>query len=201
MKFGFPKREEIARYGMTLDEVMMHVETAIGGMAVDRTIEGRERYTINVRYGREFRHYEHSLRVVEVLERGGAGLWRRHVRFDHLDERLAAIPECREGGAEEQREHHDLQDLVLRHAFEDGSRHEVRDELLQCQRGRRDAGLGRRPVRRAPATAQCQPLMVRSRPRKRSKSALAAVALWIFFSFFIGFAADLAADVAGNSPR
>ncbi len=33
----------------------MLVETAIGGMAVDRTIEGRERYTINVRYSRELR--------------------------------------------------------------------------------------------------------------------------------------------------
>jgi copper/silver efflux system protein len=61
-----PKREEIARYGITLDEVMMHVESAIGGMAVDRTIEGRERYTINVRYGREHRDDPEKLKRVLI---------------------------------------------------------------------------------------------------------------------------------------
>jgi len=50
-----PKRDEIARYGLNVEDVLSLVETAIGGMAVDRTVEGRERYSINVRYSRELR--------------------------------------------------------------------------------------------------------------------------------------------------
>lgn len=50
-----PRREMIARYGLNAEEVLMLVETAIGGMAFERTIEGRERYSINVRYSRELR--------------------------------------------------------------------------------------------------------------------------------------------------
>ena len=50
-----PNRAEIARYGLNVEDVLSQVETSIGGMAVARTIEGRERYTINVRYSRELR--------------------------------------------------------------------------------------------------------------------------------------------------
>jgi Cu(I)/Ag(I) efflux system membrane protein CusA/SilA len=69
-----PKRSEIARYGLNAEEVLMLVETAIGGMAVDRTIEGRERYTINVRYGRELRDDPEKLkRVLVPVEMNGKG--------------------------------------------------------------------------------------------------------------------------------
>ncbi|MEI7730083.1 MAG: efflux RND transporter permease subunit [Verrucomicrobiota bacterium] len=61
-----PKRAEIARYGLNVGDVLMVVETAIGGMAVDRTIEGRERYTINVRYSRELRDDPEKLKRVLV---------------------------------------------------------------------------------------------------------------------------------------
>lgn len=61
-----PIREEIARYGLNVEDVLMVVETAIGGMAIDRTIEGRERYTINVRYGRELRDDIEKLKRVLV---------------------------------------------------------------------------------------------------------------------------------------
>jgi Cu(I)/Ag(I) efflux system membrane protein CusA/SilA len=50
-----PDRDEIARYGLRVMDVLDVVETAIGGMEVDRTIEGRERYTVNVRYPRDLR--------------------------------------------------------------------------------------------------------------------------------------------------
>ncbi|MEI8246232.1 MAG: efflux RND transporter permease subunit [Lentisphaerota bacterium] len=50
-----PNRAQIARYGLNVEDVLSQVETSIGGMAVARTIEGRERYTINVRYSRELR--------------------------------------------------------------------------------------------------------------------------------------------------
>ena len=49
------KREEAARYELTVDEVHSLVESAIGGMAVTITVEGRERYPVSVRYARDYR--------------------------------------------------------------------------------------------------------------------------------------------------
>lgn len=49
------KREELARYGVSLSEAQMMVTGAVGGEAVATTIEGRQRYTVNVRYARDFR--------------------------------------------------------------------------------------------------------------------------------------------------
>ena len=51
-----PKREELPRYGLTGDDVQDVIETAIGGMNVMTTVEGRERYTVNIRYARELRN-------------------------------------------------------------------------------------------------------------------------------------------------
>jgi Cu(I)/Ag(I) efflux system membrane protein CusA/SilA len=48
-------RTAIARYGLTIDDVQQVVMTAIGGENVSTTIEGRERYSINIRYPRELR--------------------------------------------------------------------------------------------------------------------------------------------------
>ena len=48
-------REAIARYGLTVGEVQEVIQSAIGGMNITRTIEGRERYPVNVRYLRELR--------------------------------------------------------------------------------------------------------------------------------------------------
>jgi Cu(I)/Ag(I) efflux system membrane protein CusA/SilA len=61
-----PDRESIARYGLSMADVLSVVETAIGGMVVDRTIEGRERYTISVRYPSELRDNPESLSRVLV---------------------------------------------------------------------------------------------------------------------------------------
>ncbi|MBI3854889.1 MAG: efflux RND transporter permease subunit [Planctomycetes bacterium] len=61
-----PDRNEIARYGLRIMDVLQVVETAIGGMDIDRTIEGRERYTINVRYPRELRDDPEALKRVLV---------------------------------------------------------------------------------------------------------------------------------------
>ncbi len=49
------KRAEAARYGLSVKEVNEAVQVAIGGVDVTETVEGRERYPINVRYAREFR--------------------------------------------------------------------------------------------------------------------------------------------------
>jgi len=48
-------REAIARHGLTIENVQDVIQSAIGGQNVTRTIEGRERYPVNVRYNRDFR--------------------------------------------------------------------------------------------------------------------------------------------------
>lgn len=39
------KRDEIARYGLAIDEIQMLIESVIGGESITTTVEGRERYT------------------------------------------------------------------------------------------------------------------------------------------------------------
>jgi Cu(I)/Ag(I) efflux system membrane protein CusA/SilA len=65
-------REEAARYGLTPGDVNDMVETAIGGMNVTTTVEGRERYPVNVRYARELRDDPSRLRRVLVPTPSGA---------------------------------------------------------------------------------------------------------------------------------
>ncbi|MBN1576790.1 MAG: efflux RND transporter permease subunit [Chitinispirillaceae bacterium] len=48
-------RDAIARYGVSIQQVQMVIEVALGGMGITNTIEGRERYTIRARYPRELR--------------------------------------------------------------------------------------------------------------------------------------------------
>lgn len=50
------KRPELARYGLTVEDVQMTLGAAIGGENISQTIEGRERYPIQVRYPRELRN-------------------------------------------------------------------------------------------------------------------------------------------------
>jgi Cu(I)/Ag(I) efflux system membrane protein CusA/SilA len=60
------KREEIARYGLTIEAVQDVIESAIGGKVITTTVEGRERYTINMRYATELRDDENRLNRVLV---------------------------------------------------------------------------------------------------------------------------------------
>jgi len=48
-------RQQLARYGLTVDEAQMVVTSAIGGESVTTTVEGRGRYPVNVRYFRDYR--------------------------------------------------------------------------------------------------------------------------------------------------
>ena len=61
-----PDRVAIARYGLTMRDVLDVVESAIGGMDVDTIFEGRERYRVNVRYPRELRGDPEALRAILV---------------------------------------------------------------------------------------------------------------------------------------
>ena len=66
------KRDEIARYGLTVMDVGRIIESAIGGESIATTIEGRERYPINVRYLRELRDSPDELGRVLVSTPSGA---------------------------------------------------------------------------------------------------------------------------------
>lgn len=59
-------REAIGRYGMNVEDVQHFIESAIGGMTVTSTVEGRERYPVRVRYPREFRDDPENLRRMYV---------------------------------------------------------------------------------------------------------------------------------------
>jgi Cu(I)/Ag(I) efflux system membrane protein CusA/SilA len=67
------KRSELARYGLTVDQANDIVMSAIGGENVTTTIEGRERYPVNVRYLRELRDDLEKLRRVFVPVNPGGG--------------------------------------------------------------------------------------------------------------------------------
>ena len=64
-------RDELARYGLSVEEAQAVVQNAIGGENVTTTVEGRERYPVNVRYMRDFRSDFDSLSRVLVPASGG----------------------------------------------------------------------------------------------------------------------------------
>jgi Cu(I)/Ag(I) efflux system membrane protein CusA/SilA len=73
-------REELARYGLSIDEVQDVVQNAIGGENVTTTVEGRERYTVNVRYQRDFRSDFSALERILVPAADGT----RQIPLGHL---------------------------------------------------------------------------------------------------------------------
>lgn len=56
------KREEAARYGLTVGDVQDVIQSAIGGINITETVEGLERYPVNLRYPRELRDNQESLK-------------------------------------------------------------------------------------------------------------------------------------------
>ena len=65
-------REQMGRYGLAIDDVQSVVMSAVGGEGVTTTIEGRERYSVNVRYARDFRGNVNRLEHVLIPVMGGA---------------------------------------------------------------------------------------------------------------------------------
>ena len=60
------KREVIGRYGLTIDDINTIVEASIGGMKLTTTIEGRQRFSVNARYGQEYRNSIEALKKLQV---------------------------------------------------------------------------------------------------------------------------------------
>ncbi len=75
------RRDRLARYGLSVEEAQMVLMSAVGGENVTTTIEGRERYGVNVRYAREFRDDIPKLQRVLVPTMTGA-----QVPLGHLAE-------------------------------------------------------------------------------------------------------------------
>ena len=59
-------KEEIGRYGLSVDDVNMFIETALGGMNVTTTVEGRQRFTVNVRFAQDFRDKIEKLKRMQL---------------------------------------------------------------------------------------------------------------------------------------
>ena len=65
-------RRKAARYGVSVSELQSMVATLVGGQNIGETIEGRERYPINVRYPREWRDNIQKLRALPVVTASGS---------------------------------------------------------------------------------------------------------------------------------
>ena len=65
------KRDRLARYGVTIEQVQEILQVAVGGMPLTQTVEGRERYDVRVRYPRELRADPEDLKNIYVpVEKG-----------------------------------------------------------------------------------------------------------------------------------
>ena len=67
------KRDQLARYGLSVDDANMLVMTAIGGDNQTTTVEGRERYGVNVRYARDYREDRSGSSATTSRSRSGWG--------------------------------------------------------------------------------------------------------------------------------
>ncbi len=65
-------RDEISRYGLNIEDVQQTIETAIGGMKITSTVEGRERFPVRVRYPRELRDDPETLGKILIPTPTGA---------------------------------------------------------------------------------------------------------------------------------
>ncbi len=65
-------KAEIGRYGLTVDEVNMFIEAAVGGVNATTTIEGRQRFSVNVRFAQNFRESIEDLKrmPIQTMEYG-----------------------------------------------------------------------------------------------------------------------------------
>ena len=66
------KRDQLARYGLSVRDAQMTISSAVGGEDVTETVEGQERYSVNVRYPSELRDSVEKLRHVLIATSSGA---------------------------------------------------------------------------------------------------------------------------------
>ena len=131
-----PNRDTLARYGLMVGDVQDVISTALGGDAVTTTVEGRERYTVNIRYPRDLRSNPQAIAndVLVPLPNGGhraarrGGVSQTHARPHHHPHRewparglhLRRYPRPRPGrlrrrGAKGGRRKREIPGRLLRH--------------------------------------------------------------------------------------
>ena len=64
-------REKASRFGLNIEDVQQVVSTAIGGMNVTQTVEGQERYPVNLRYPQDYRNSPEQLARLPVVTPNG----------------------------------------------------------------------------------------------------------------------------------
>jgi Cu(I)/Ag(I) efflux system membrane protein CusA/SilA len=64
------KRDEIARYNLGVDDVNAVIETALGGAQITTTVEGRQRFSVNARFGQDYRNNIEALKHLQVQTTG-----------------------------------------------------------------------------------------------------------------------------------
>ncbi|MET6991668.1 efflux RND transporter permease subunit [Sediminicola arcticus] len=67
-------REQLARYGILIEDVQRVLEVAVGGMTLTQTVEGRERYGVRVRYPRELRENPEDIKNIYVPVANGTSV-------------------------------------------------------------------------------------------------------------------------------
>ena len=60
------KRDEIGRYGLSVDDVNLLIESALGGVKLTTTVEGRQRFSVNARFGQDYRNNLQAIRRLQV---------------------------------------------------------------------------------------------------------------------------------------
>ncbi len=60
------KRDEIARYGLSIDDVNAVIESALGGVRITTTVEGRQRFSVNARFGQDYRNNLQELKRLQI---------------------------------------------------------------------------------------------------------------------------------------
>ena len=143
-------RDAIARHGLLIGDVEDVIESAIGGQNITRTIEGRERYPVNVRYEREFRETLPDLGRVLVKTPAGA-----HIPLSQL----AAVT-LSTGAVDDPRRERPAGRLCLRRHGDDGHRRVCRSGEARHRR----THVARR------ATRCCGPASTNSRCGRASDS-------------------------------
>ena len=85
------QRGEASRYGLNIDDVQDVVRTAIGGMNLTETVEGAERYPVNLRYPRAVRDSLEKLRNLPVITPGGQQISLQSVADIRIEDGLSLI--------------------------------------------------------------------------------------------------------------
>lgn len=62
-----PRRSDLSRYGLTIDDVNEIVESALGGAIIGNTVEGRQRFSLSVRMAQEYRNSVDQIRRIPVI--------------------------------------------------------------------------------------------------------------------------------------